>query len=104
MDLKFILESILFSAQQPLTPKELRDLLATASQQDESGAARPFKKTPVGNLEAALDELARDHAAAGRSYRLVCVAGAWQFASQPEFAPWLKRLRLRCRMLCHRGR
>ena len=92
MELKFILESLLFSAQQPLTPKELKDLLATASEQDESGAARAFKKTPVENITAALEELARDHAAASRSYRLVCVAGAWQFASQPEFAPWLKAL------------
>jgi segregation and condensation protein B len=92
MDLKFLLESILFSAQQPLTPKELRDLLAAAAEHDESGAARPFKKTPIENIEAALGELERDHAAAGRSYRLVCVAGAWQFASQPEFAPWIKAL------------
>src|SRR5213593_4600952 len=87
MDLKFILESILFSAQQPLTPKELRDLLATAAEQDESGAARAFKKTPMDNVQSALDD-----DSAGRSYRLVCVAGAWQFASQPDFAPWIKAL------------
>jgi|SRR6185503_10046116 segregation and condensation protein B len=92
MDLKFILESILFSAQQPLTPKELRDLLGTAAEHDESGAGRTFRKTPVENIETALAELERDHASAGRSYRLVCVAGAWQFASQPEYAPWLKAL------------
>jgi segregation and condensation protein B len=92
MDLKFILESILFSAQQPLTPKELRDLLADAAEHDESGAARPFKKTPIENIEAALGELERDHNSAERSYRLVCVAGAWQFASQPEFAPWIRAL------------
>lgn len=92
MDLKFILESILFSAQQPLTPKELRDLLAAAAEHDDSGAARAFKKTPVENVTAALEELAREHDSAGRSYRLACVAGAWQFASQPEFAPWLKAL------------
>ena len=92
MDLKFILESILFSAQQPLTAKELRDLLADAAEHDESGAARPFKKTPVENIEAALGEVERDHESAGRSYRLVCVAGAWQFASQPEYAPWIKAL------------
>jgi segregation and condensation protein B len=92
MDLKFILESILFSAQQPLTPKELRDLLAGAAEHDESGAARPFKKTPIENIEAALSELERDHESSGRSYRLVCVAGAWQFASQPEYAPWIRAL------------
>src|SRR6185369_13011339 len=92
MDLKFILEAVLFSAQQPLTPKALRDLLASAAEHDEGSAARPFKKTPIDNIETALAELARDHEAAGRSYRLVCVAGAWQFATQPEFAPWLKAL------------
>src|SRR5262249_3938999 len=27
-----------------------------------------------------------------RSYRLVCIAEAWQFVSQPEFAPWIKAL------------
>jgi segregation and condensation protein B len=36
-----------------------------------------------------LEELQRDHEAARRSYRLSSVAGAWQFASQPEFAPWI---------------
>src|SRR6185369_12220761 len=92
MDLKFILEAVLFSAQQPLTPKALRDLLASAAEHDEGSAARPFKKTPIDNIETALAELARDHETAARSYRLVCVAGAWQFATQPEFAPWLKAL------------
>ncbi|MFM1768577.1 MAG: SMC-Scp complex subunit ScpB [Verrucomicrobiota bacterium] len=98
MDLKNILEAILFSAQRPLTPKDLRDLLANAAEQDETGAARAFKKTPMDAITAALEELAREHEAAARSYRLVCVAGAWQFASQPEFAPWIKVL------VGHRGR
>ena len=43
-------------------------------------------------LIAALEELVREHEAAGRSYRLACVAGAWQFVSQPEYAPWIKAL------------
>ena len=43
-------------------------------------------------LTAALEQLAQDHEAAARSYRLVCVAGSWQFVTQPEFAPWLKAL------------
>jgi segregation and condensation protein B len=93
MELKFILESILFSASHPLTPQELRDLLvAAAVQNEEPGPARDFKKTPLDNIVAALEELAREHDAAQRSYRLVCVAGSWQFASQPEFAPWIKAL------------
>ena len=93
MELKFILESILFSATRPLSAQELRDLLvAAAVQNEEPGPARDFKKTPLDNILAALEELAREHEAAQRSYRLVCVAGSWQFASQPEFAPWIKAL------------
>ena len=92
MELKFIIESLLFTAQQPVTPKDLRDYLVQAAEQAEEPGVKDFKKTPLDNITAALEELARDHAAAGRSYRLVCVAGAWQFASQPEFAPWIKAL------------
>ena len=92
MELKFILESILFSAQQPLSPKELRDVLASASEHTDDAAAKALKKTSPEAISTALEELAHDHENAGRSYRLVCVAGAWQFVSQPEFAPWIKAL------------
>jgi len=87
MELKSILEAILFSAQKPLNPKELRELLAAAVGHGDQ--AKPFKKTKEDVIVAALEELQKEHEAAQRSYRLACVAGAWQFASQPEFAPWI---------------
>ncbi len=90
MELKFILESILFSAQKALSPKELRDLLAAAAEHGE--AAKPFKRTKEEDLIAALEQLQKDHEAAQRSYRLACVAGSWQFVSQPDYAPWLVAL------------
>ena len=93
MELKFILEALLFSAQKPMSVKELRDVLANAGTvEDADEAAKPFKKTKDDDITAALEELAREHAAAARSYRLACVAGAWQFVTQPEFSPWLKAL------------
>ncbi len=93
MELKFILESLLFSAQKPMSVKELRDLLAAAATaEDADDAAKPFKKIKEDDLTAALEELAREHESAARSYRLACVAGAWQFVTQPEFSPWLKAL------------
>jgi segregation and condensation protein B len=87
MELKLILEAILFSAQKPLTSKELRDLLAAAAGHGEE--AKPFKKAKEEAVEAALEQLRGDHETAGRSYRLACVAGAWQFVTQPEYAPWV---------------
>ena len=93
MELKFILESLLFSAQKPMSVKELRDLLASAATAEEADeTAKPFKKTKDDDVTAALEQLAREHETAARSFRLVCVAGAWQFVTQPEFSPWLKAL------------
>ena len=92
MELKHILESILFSAQHPLSPRELRDVLAGACEHSEDATVKALKKTSFEAITTALEELAREHEQAARTYRLVCVAGSWQFVSQPEFAPWIKTL------------
>lgn len=91
MELKFILESLLIAAPKPLSPAELRDILTRAA--DEEGAAehvRTCRKLPPEKIEEALAALALEHEAAARSYRLVSVAGAWQFVTLPDFAPWLR--------------
>jgi segregation and condensation protein B len=92
MELKLVLESILFSAQHPLSPKELRDVLSGAAEHSDDTSVKALKRSSVDAINAALEELAADHERAQRSYRLVCVAGSWQFASQPEYAPWIKSL------------
>lgn len=93
MELKFILEALLFSAQKPLSMKEIRDVFAAAPEHAEGDpTVRGLKKVKEEELNTALEELAREHEQAGRSYRLVCVAGAWQFVTEPQYAPWLKAL------------
>src|SRR5579862_5275467 len=93
MELKFILESILFSAQKPLSVKELRDVLSDAAEQDDvDSTVKGFKKTKEADVVAALEQLAKEHEEAKRSYRLACVAGAWQFVTQPDYGPWLRAL------------
>lgn len=93
MELKFILEVLLFSSQKPLSVTELRDILnRAADEEDASEYVRAFKKHPLEKIEEALQVLASDHEKAARSYRLVCVAGAWQFVTQPDFGPWLRSL------------
>ena len=93
MELKSILEAILFSAQKPLSMKELRDVFATAAEHAEGNeTVRALKKVKESELTGALETLAKEHEDAARSYRLACVAGSWQFVTQPEYAPWLKAL------------
>jgi segregation and condensation protein B len=93
MELKFILESLLFSAQKPLSVKELRDVLASAAEHEDADAtAKSLAKTKEADLTAALEQLAAEHEPTARSYRLACVAGSWQFVTQPEFSQWLRAL------------
>lgn len=93
MELKYILEAILFSAQKPLSLKELRDIFVGAVEHAEGNeTVRGLKKVKEEQLNAALEELAKEHESANRSYRLACVAGSWQFVTQPDYAPWLKAL------------
>jgi segregation and condensation protein B len=93
MELKNILESLLFSAQKPLSPAELREIFATAAAAEDADATvKALKKVKESEITPALEQLAAEHETAARSYRLVCVAGSWQFVTQPEFAPWLKAL------------
>ena len=87
MELKLILEAILFSAQKPLSLKELRDVFAAAVEHAEGDeTARGLKKVKEPELIAALEELAKDHEAAQRSYRLACVAGAARAARRDRNA------------------
>jgi segregation and condensation protein B len=93
MELKHIIEAVLFSAQKPLNLKEIRDVFAGAPEHAEDDPlAKSLKRTKEEELSTALELLAQEHEKAGRSYRLVCVAGAWQFVTEPAYAPWVKAL------------
>ncbi len=92
MELKFILESLLFAAQKPLSAHELRTVLVATADLSDDETVKGLKKTPQEDLVVALEALQADHETAARSYRLICVAGAWQFVTQPEFSPWLRAL------------
>jgi segregation and condensation protein B len=92
MELKPVLEALLFASQQPLSVPELKSLLAAATEHSEAPEVKALKKSRTDAIQAALEALQQEHEAAGRTYRLVCVAEAWQFVTQPEFAPWLRAL------------
>jgi segregation and condensation protein B len=90
LELKLVIEALLFSSQKPMTVRDLRDLLTQAAQDPGAREAAGFRKVRDSEIEVALTELERDHEQAGRSYRLVCVANAWQFVTTAPYAPWLR--------------
>ena len=93
MDLRFAIESLLFASQKPLTPAELRDLCRAAAEQcEEVRQHKALVKPSAKRVRQALEQLAEEHEQSGRSYRLICVAGAWQFVTRSEYAPWVRSL------------
>ncbi|HEV8544212.1 MAG TPA: SMC-Scp complex subunit ScpB [Verrucomicrobiae bacterium] len=92
MEPKFVIESLLFTSQKPLSIREIREILTTAAEKGGEEDVKAFRKVPEGEIENALTALEKDHAQSGRSYYLACVAGSWQFVTRPEYMPWLRTL------------
>ncbi|MBX3747932.1 MAG: SMC-Scp complex subunit ScpB [Verrucomicrobiae bacterium] len=90
--LKRVLEALLFSAQSPLSSRELREYLVQAAQDECAPEAAAYRKVKEDEIRAALGELEGDYADGRHSFRLMCVAGSWQFASLPEYGAWLRAL------------
>jgi len=92
MELKFIIEAILFTSQKPLNLREIREILTASADKGEEHSVKPYKKVREEEIENVLTELEKDHGQSGRSYYLACVAGSWQFVTRPEYMPWLRTL------------
>ncbi len=75
METRAILEAVLFVAEEPLHIGELAELL----------------EMPKAEVEAELEGLAADLAAAGRGVALRKVAGGWRMYSHPDTHDYLER-------------
>lgn len=92
LELKKIIEALVFSAERPLSPKEIRAIFAEATDEDHPGVTEPFRNVREAQIVAALEELKADYDRQPHSFQLVGIAGGWRFVTRPEYAPWLKKL------------
>jgi len=92
MDLKSVIEALLFSAQKPIGAVELRDVLKKTAAEAEEAEAKQWRKVKLEDVQRALELLSVEVEELQRTYRLVCVADAWQFVTRPEYGPWLRVL------------
>ncbi len=93
LELKQIIEALLFSAERPLSPKEIRAIFAEATDEENSPAvSEPFRNVREAQIVATLDELKAECELQQHSYQLVEIAGGWRLVTRPEYAPWLKKL------------
>ncbi len=93
MTLKSIVEALLFASQKPLQLAEIHAALsACAKVQPSDLAAVEFAKVALSEIHAILRELQENYEDENRAFRLFEVAGGWQLASDPAFAPWVRQL------------
>ena len=92
LELKKIVEALMFSAERPLAPKEIRTIFAEATDEENTSTTEPFRNTREAEIVAALDELKAEYDLQQRSFQLVEIAGGWRLVSRSEYAPWLKKL------------
>jgi len=93
LELKHIIEAILFSAERPLAVKDLRHIFAEATNEEGGPAVTEgFRNVREAQLVAALEELKIEYDTQPRAFQLVEIAGGWRLVSRPEYAPWLKQL------------
>ncbi|HKI49314.1 MAG TPA: SMC-Scp complex subunit ScpB [Desulfobacteria bacterium] len=75
--LKLIIESLLFSADKPLSVKDIHGCLPDSE---------------LSEIMEALETLAREYAAMNRSFALKEVAQGFQIRTKPDYAPYVLRM------------
>ena len=91
MTLPRILEALLFSAQKPLTAKELVAAIKGAEPEDEL-TPNAFGKSSEAEIAAALEQLKIEYIEQQRAFQLVEKADGWQLSSDPAYARWVRQL------------
>ena len=84
-------EALLFSAQKPLTTREIHDALTKAEESDEL-LPNQFAAVKEGEIDAALEELKIHYIEQSHGFQLIEKAGGWQLVSHPDCARWVRQL------------
>ena len=91
MTLTQTVEALLFSAQKPLTTRELRDALAGAGVGEEL-EPNEFAHISEPEIAGALEELKIAYTEQSRGFHLMEKVGGWQLVSRPDCARWVRQL------------
>ncbi|MGI8436258.1 MAG: SMC-Scp complex subunit ScpB [Chthoniobacterales bacterium] len=91
MILNRVIEALLFSAQKPLTTRELASAIKSAGSEEDS-TPNEFAKVNEAQIAAALEELKIEYIEQERAFQLLEKAEGWQLASDAAYAPWVRQL------------
>jgi segregation and condensation protein B len=93
MTLEKVIEALLFSAQKPLSIREIAVAIKGAGAEDPATAGpNEFARTTESQVAAALEQLKIEYIEQQRAFQMVEKAEGWQLASDPLYARWVRQL------------
>jgi segregation and condensation protein B len=90
MTLSRVIEALFFSAQKPLSVREI--VAAIKSAQDPDTGPNEFSRVREAEVAAALEQLKIDYIEQERAFRLTEKAEGWQLVTDPKYAQWVRQL------------
>ena len=89
MTLTKVVEALLFSAQKPLS---IRDLATAIKGAEDELSPNQFARVREAEVAGALEQLKVEYIEQERGFQLNEKAEGWQLATDPKYAGWVRRL------------
>jgi len=91
MNLSRVVEALLFSAQKPLSIRELAVAIKGAGAEDEL-SPNEFARATEAEIAAALEQLKIEYIQEQRAFQIIEKAEGWQLVTDPVFVQWVRQL------------
>jgi segregation and condensation protein B len=85
--MKSLVEALIFGAREPLTVRQIQVLY---EEQGPEGSEQ--RKISFEEISRIVEGLNAEYSASDRPYRIIQLAGGYQYATQPAYAEWLGKL------------
>ena len=89
MSLIRVIEALLFSAQKPLSIREVATAIKSGESED---SPNEFSRVREAEIAAALEQLKIEYIEQERAFQLIEKAEGWQLATDPKYARWVRQL------------
>src|ERR1041384_7092156 len=89
MSLIHVIEALLFSAQKPLSIREIVTAIKSAEGDD---SPNEFSRVREAEVAAALEQLKIDYIGQEHAFQLIEKADGWQVVTDPKYAQWVRQL------------
>ncbi|MEX2190307.1 MAG: SMC-Scp complex subunit ScpB [Bacteroidota bacterium] len=84
-DVKSLIEGFIFAAEEPLTVRQIKAIYEQPGVDEE-------RRIDQAEIQTLVESLNEEYRLAHRPYRIIMIAGGYQFATLKEYAEWLGRL------------